>query len=194
MRGEQFDNLRHLAQQAEDIISALPGVADVESDVADLQPQEHLVLDRAKLVDLGLSADDVASFELAVNSRTADYRPAGDSVPMRIRYADVKELSLEQLLQQQLRSADGELVSLNNVLSMEYGLGPSEITRRDQQRTITLDINVDGQDEGSVAEEIQQALATIAKPPGYSFRSPVITPNNNRPHEISAWVLYSHLF
>ena len=172
VRGEEFETLRLLAEQAETMITDLAGVADVESDVADLQPQEHLIIDRIKLDHMGLTVDDVASFlELAVNSRTAgDFRPAGDSVPMRIRFADIKELPLEQLLQQQLRTPDGSLVALNNILRVQDGFGPSEITRRDRQRTITLDVNVDGQDEGTVAQERGGHSGRLAKPPGYSFR------------------------
>ena len=172
IRGDSFDQLIALSKQAEAVIETVDGVADVESNLAELQPQEHLQPDRAQLADYGVAVTDVSNLlELAVNGRrVGDYRPDGDSIPIRIQYHDSKHLSLETLLQQEVVNDDRVPIPLQQFVTVEPGSGPAHITRRDQQRTITLDVNISGRDEGSVAQDIATALQAIPHPITYSLR------------------------
>ncbi|MEZ4272345.1 MAG: efflux RND transporter permease subunit [Myxococcota bacterium] len=68
-----------------------------------------------------------------------------------------------------LSTASGEAVALRNLVTTEAGFGPMVIDRKDQQRIITLQANVSGRDLGSVASDVEAALASVARPVGYDL-------------------------
>ena len=106
----------------------------------------------------------------AMAGRSAgDYRPEGHSIPIRVQLANADNLSLEQVLDQRVRTPNGLLIPLRSLVVTTEGAGPTQITRRDQQRSLTLGINIADRDAGSVAIDIQDALATLVRPDGYTF-------------------------
>src|SRR5690606_38955691 len=135
-------------------------------------PQQEISIDRAKIADLGLSVRDVSeALQTAIaGSRAGDYRTAGNSYRILVQMADAERLSIDEVLDLTLRSASGELVALRNLVSAEYGRAPEEIERRDQQRLVTLEANIDQRAQGDVAVDIDAALDGIPQPTGYEFR------------------------
>jgi HAE1 family hydrophobic/amphiphilic exporter-1 len=60
-------------------------------------------------------------------------------------------------------------VALRNLVTSESGRGPTVIERKDQERLVTVEANVEGRDMGSVAAEVQERLAEIPRPVGYDL-------------------------
>ena len=172
IRGYDFRVLGRLAAAVREIALTLPGVTDVDDDIEDGIPQEHLRIDRAKAADLGLSVRDVAeALEGAVAGRLAgDYRPEGRSIPIRVQLAGVEELPLALILDQTLTTPEGERVALRNLVTTAPGRGPAQIVRKDQQRAVTLELNIEGTDPGGVATALEARLAEIPTPIGYDLR------------------------
>lgn len=172
IRGFDLALLDALTRQAMDLIKDIPGIVDLEADNEQGIPQERIVIDRAKVADVGLTVREVAeALETAVAGRSAgDYRPEGFSYRMLVQLKDVERLDLEEILDQTLITPDGDQVALRNLVSTGPGQGPAVIQRKDQQRTVTIDANISGRDIGSVASDVQQALATIPARDGYELR------------------------
>ncbi|MDA3962559.1 MAG: efflux RND transporter permease subunit [Planctomycetota bacterium] len=172
IRGYELPILEDLAQRVAAIAEGIAGVTDTEDDLEDSVPQQHLTIDRAKVADMGLSVREVAEvLEAALAGRLAgDYRPQGQSVPIRIQVADIEHLTLDAVLAQTISVPGGEAVALRNLMHVEAGIGPAKIIRKDQQRAITVSLNLDGRDPGSVAQDLEQALAAMPLPAGYQVR------------------------
>jgi HAE1 family hydrophobic/amphiphilic exporter-1 len=69
-----------------------------------------------------------------------------------------------------LRTPNGELVALRNVVENQTGRAPTEIQRRDQQRMVTVNAGIAGRPLGDVARDITEALNTIPRPANYLFQ------------------------
>ncbi len=171
IRGFDLPTLDLLAQRAANEIKDIPGITDIEiSQLAGI-PQEMIHVDRDKAADLGLSVRQVAEvLETAVAGRRAgEYRQRGNAYRILVQLQDAEKLPLDDILNLTLDTDGGERVALRNVVRVEPGRGPILIDRKDQQRQVTVEANVDGRDLGSVAQEVQQKLAGIPRPIEYEM-------------------------
>jgi HAE1 family hydrophobic/amphiphilic exporter-1 len=86
-----------------------------------------------------------------------------------VQLKDAEKLSLDNILDLTLTTTSGEPVALRNVVTADPGRGPIVIDRKDQQRVVTIEVNVAGRDSGSVALDIQALLDQIPRPVGYDL-------------------------
>ncbi len=171
IRGYDLETLDALARRVMELIEDVPGLTDVRSSREGGIGQELIRIDRDKAADLGLSVQQVASaLQTAVSgTRAGEFRQAGDAYRILVRLENAERLSLDEILDLTLATPTGEQVALRNIIELEPATGPIEIERKDQQRIVSVSANVEGRDMGSVADEIQDRLSQIPRPPGYEF-------------------------
>jgi hydrophobic/amphiphilic exporter-1 (mainly G- bacteria), HAE1 family len=172
VRGYELPVLESLARQAAAAIAAIPGVADVDTSFDEGVPQEEIQVDRDKAADLGLSVRDVTeALQTAIaGSRAGDYRTEGNAYRILVQLADARQLTIDQVLDLTLRTPAGERVALRNVVESRPGRAPTQIQRRDQQRLVTVNANIDGRPLGAVARDVSAALDGIPRPANYLFQ------------------------
>jgi HAE1 family hydrophobic/amphiphilic exporter-1 len=172
VRGFELEVLMRLAQQVKQVIEGTSGITDVDLSQDEGTPQDELEIDRDKAAALGLSVRDVATaLEIAIAGRQAgEFRPEGLSYRIFVQLKDAEKLELEQVLDMTLTTPSGAQVALRNLVSTRSGRGPTVIARKDQQRIVSVTANVAGRDLGSVAEEVSEKLASVARPAGYDIR------------------------
>ncbi len=172
VRGFELETLDRLAARVAEAIADVPGVIDIDTSREAGIPQQELTIDRAKAASLGLSVRDIAeALETAVaGTRAGEYRIDGDAYRIWVQLADAEHLTISQVLAHTLRTASGEPVALQNLVTATPGRGPIQIDRQDQQRVTTVSANVVGRDLGSVSQDVNEVLATIARPDGYDLR------------------------
>lgn len=172
VRGFDLDTLRALAARAAEVVATVPGVADVDLGFDEGVPQRELRVDREKAANLGLSPRDVTeALQTAIaGSQAGEYRTEGHAYRILVQLAEAWSLSIDQVLDLTLRTPTGDLVALRNVVSDSFGRAPNEIERRDQQRLVTVGVNLGNRPMGDVARDIEAALDTIPRPSGYLFR------------------------
>jgi HAE1 family hydrophobic/amphiphilic exporter-1 len=171
VRGFDPEILDLLAKQVSVQIEDVVGVTDVSLSREAGLPQQEIHVDRQKVSDLGLSVRDVSEvIETAVaGSKAGEYRVLGNSYRILVQLEDAEKRSIEEILDLALRTPDGELVALRNLVRTEEGEGPVSIQRKDQQRLVTVSANISERDLGSVATDIQNRLDSIARPVGYDL-------------------------
>jgi HAE1 family hydrophobic/amphiphilic exporter-1 len=171
VRGFDLETLAALAARAAEAVGDVVGVTDVRHSLEAGVPQQAIEVDRQKVADLGLTARDVTEvIETAVaGSRAGDYRVGGNSYRILVQLEDAERRSIDEVLDLTLRTPDGELVALRNLVSTRVGRGPVTIARKDQQRLVTVSANVSGRDLGSVAAEVRGRLDAIPRPAGYEL-------------------------
>jgi len=167
--GFNLDTLSELARRVFNSIQDVAGVTDVRLSREAGIPQQEIIVDRQKAADVGLTVRDVTEvIETAVaGSSAGEYRVDGNSYRILVQLENAEKRSLSEILDLVIRTSQGELVALRNLVTSNRGTGPVTIERKDQQRLVTVSANVSGRDLGSVAEEIQSRLDTIPKPIGY---------------------------
>jgi HAE1 family hydrophobic/amphiphilic exporter-1 len=171
VRGFDLDTLDTLANRVGQSIATVPGITDIDVSREAGTPQEEIRVDRDKAADLGLSIRDVTeALETAVaGSQAGEFRTQGNSYRILVQLQDAEKRSLDEILDLTLSAASGEQVALRNVVTAESSRGPIVIERKDQQRLVRVEAHVAGRDLGSVARDVQAALAQIPRPTGYDL-------------------------
>ena len=171
IRGFDLTTLGLLADRAAKAAEAIDGITDVDVRRDEGTPQARIDIDRAKAADLGISVRDIARvLETSIAGAPAgEFRPAGNAYRILVQLQDARSLTLEQILDLTVRSSTGEAVALRNLVTSTPDRGPTLITRKDQQRLVTVTANVAGRDSGSIAADLESALADIARPAGYEL-------------------------
>ena len=171
VRGFELHKLEALANKVVTSLADVPGITDVESNTLAGIPQHEIRIDRDKVSDLGLSVRDVTKIiETAMaGSKAGEFQTLGESYRIFVQLKDAEKRSLDEILNLALTTPSGEQVTLRNLIATEAGFGPILINRKNQQRLVTVQANVEGRDLGSVASDVQGRLAQIARPVGYEL-------------------------
>ncbi len=153
-------------------IEPIDGVTDVDVSSEAGLPQEEIRIDREKAADLGFNPRDVARFiETAMaGSNAGDYQVDGNAYRILVRLHDAERMDLDDILDLSLTTSGGRQVALRNLIETERGDGPLLIERKDQQRLVSIAVNIADRDTVSVARDIMREMDAMARPEGFSFR------------------------
>jgi cobalt-zinc-cadmium resistance protein CzcA len=169
--GEDPAVLQRLADQAANLLRAVPGAEDVAAERLAGQPQVQIAIDRAAIARVGISVADVEEvIETALGGAVATRVLEGErtfNLVVRLQHsavADVDAVSRVPLL-----GPAGEKLTLGSVASIAVKPGFARIYRDDNSRRIAVKISVRGRDLGSlVADGASRLEKGLKLPPGYT--------------------------
>jgi HAE1 family hydrophobic/amphiphilic exporter-1 len=178
VRGPEVAELDRISRELTGAMRRIHGVADVETSLEKSKPELRVRIDRARASDLGLNAGPIAStlraaVAGAVASTVED--AAGDSHDVRVRLRPDQRRFAADLLALTVPTdkdddrGDKVLVPLSELATVDAGIGPSTIRRKDLQREVRVSASADGRSLGEIAGEIEAAAAAIPLPPGYDI-------------------------
>jgi len=170
--GPELDELDRLADRVVETASGIAGVTDIERNVEEPAPRVDLLTDREAAADLGLSASDVArAIQIAVAGRRAgEYRVGASSYRILVQLADAPHRTLGDILDLAVANDDGTMIPLSAVTTREETGGPQVIARMNQRRLVRVQPYVTDRPVGTVAQELEAALADLPRPEGYDIR------------------------
>jgi HAE1 family hydrophobic/amphiphilic exporter-1 len=167
---------QRLAGQVANVARRVPGMVQVSTSSSMLQPEERIVLDRARASQLGLTPDDVIGqvYYATHGGLTTEYFTPGDvrHDTILLRYAAGDRGTAADLGSTQIVGKDGTTVPLASIASIERDAGPTLIEhdglrsgvsvlgyyRRGGPGVMALDMNT-----------IMAAITTVSFPRGYSI-------------------------
>jgi HAE1 family hydrophobic/amphiphilic exporter-1 len=167
-------DLEKLAKYTGDLlkkIKTIPNVADVDSSLILGKPELRVVIDRARAGDLGVKIGDIAQAlnTLVAGEKVSTFNAGRDQYNVRVRSVGEFRASAEGLKRMIVSSTKNGWVSLDNLVRVDPGTGPSAIDRLNRERQVTLLANV--LPGGSQAEVIARVNAFVAETnmePGYA--------------------------
>ena len=162
-------------------IARIPGVGDPDKNVTVSQPEINVVVDRTKLMQLGLGTGDLAQVvSTATNGSIASYYQVnGIQYPIIVQLPPTQRRTLGSLQNLPFTTA-GALPSpaaalapvgltLGSVASVTTGLGPSDISREDLQRRVEVQAPLIGRPLGPVLADTTEAMRSFTFPRGYRW-------------------------
>jgi HAE1 family hydrophobic/amphiphilic exporter-1 len=185
--GPDVPTLNQISDQVIATMSSIQGMADVRNSSNNGNPELHLQLDRARMAQLNVTSQTVATaLRTAVSgSVVTAYRPTGATqLDVTLIASDADRLDLSRLaaIPVGTGTAGGaaaaaaasattpSIVTLGQIATIGYGTGPVQIQRVDRNRTMTITGTATGRPIGDVAKDVNAAMRLISLPAGYSYQ------------------------
>ncbi|MDH4239221.1 MAG: efflux RND transporter permease subunit [Phycisphaerae bacterium] len=170
--GHDMEDARAYAELVKAAMENIEGVQDVQISRKEEKPEIKVVIDREKASMLGLDVRTIGKQIETYFAGTAAtrYREGGDEYDVEVRLQPKDRDRIEDLRDVFIGTPSGSQISLANIATLEYGLGPTKIERKDQARYIMVSGAVSDRDLGSIVKEVKKALDKIPAPPGFSYK------------------------
>jgi len=172
---EDLDLLRSSALAIEDRLELVPGLLDVQAQVADQVPEVHVRLDPVKISAFGLSLEQIANGLRAkgIGEVATQYRFAEKPIDIRVRMSGALDKTLSDVEMDSVTLAGDGIVAPLRVASLgrlEQALGPVEIRRVGGERSVLVTARTDGIDLGTATERAESVIHGNYLPPTSSAR------------------------
>ena len=123
------------AEAVRERFDTTPGIVDVDSSVEHPGDKRVLVVDRARAARFGVTQARVAAaLGTVLGGEDVAYLHGGHdkyAVPIRLEYAETDKVDLDQLLSLRVRSDDGDLVALSELVDVEESRRAYSIHHKD---------------------------------------------------------------
>jgi cobalt-zinc-cadmium resistance protein CzcA len=168
--GGDLKVLEAKANEIQDLMSKIPGVADLGTFQVRGQPNVNLVVDRAAADRFGINVSDVQdAVETAVGGKAVSQILIGEQrYDLTVRYQEPFRKSVEDISGIRIVAPSGERVSIGQLCQVKLEDGASNIYREGNSRYIAIKYSVRGRDLGStVRQAIEEVRQKVQLPEGY---------------------------
>lgn len=159
-----------------DRVAKIPGIVDVDVTLHLDKPEMLARIDRERAATLGIDVRGIAdTLRIAVggDDRVSRHRDQSvdDAYDVEVRLVDIDRRNAEEISQLFVRTANGDLTRLDNVVEFDYDKAAARIDRLDRQRMVALRANVaDGFALSDRLTAIEQEVDEMGLPAGFSTR------------------------
>ncbi len=169
IRGHDLKTADQLAEQVKEIMTSIDGIKSAFPDRELGKLERTVVVDRQRAAELGLGSADVArAVETYLNGRIAtQYRDRGDEFDLRVQLDRKQSGTLAQLEELPLITPLGEVVPLHAIAKIHPRIGPSSISRINQERVLRVSAWPSGRPLGEIARDLDVKLKTLSVPEGF---------------------------
>ncbi len=168
--GPDLDQLADYSTRLVEPVKQIPDAVDVDTSLEPGTPELRVEIDRERAADLGVRVADIAQAlnVLLAGQVVSTFETAEDQYDVRVRAVEEFRRSARALDRLVVASPAGP-VTLDQVVSIEEGTGPSSIDRLNRERQFTVYANVvPGGSQAEVLAEIDRIVAEMNLRPGYS--------------------------
>ena len=171
LTGDNPELLSQAAQALTRQMRQVPGLVEVSSTAALVQPEVLIIPDPVRAADLGVSVSSIArTASLATlggsSQNLADFDVGDRLIPIRVRLTPEATDDVSTLENLQVPAQDGRLVPLISVANIEFGSGPAQIDRFDRSRQVTVGANLQGIELGEAIAAVEELPAFTNLPDG----------------------------
>jgi cobalt-zinc-cadmium resistance protein CzcA len=168
--GRDLKTLEQKAEEMQNVMRQIPGVADLGTFEVRGQPNVNLVVDRAAADRFGINVSDIQdAVEGAVGGKAVSQILIGEErFDLTVRYQPEFRQTVEDIGKIRILAPSGERVSLSQVSHIALDDGASTIYREGNSRYIAIKYSVRGRDLGStVRQAIEEVRQKVQFPTGY---------------------------
>jgi heavy metal efflux system protein len=168
--GRDLKTLEQKADEMQNVMSKIPGIADLGTFQVRGQPNVNLAVNRATADRFGINVSDVQdAVETAVGGKAVSQILIGEQrYDLTVRYQEPFRKTVEDIENIRILAPSGERVSLGQLCDVKLEDGASTIYREGNSRYIAIKYSVRGRDLGStVRDAIEQVHQKVKLPEGY---------------------------
>ena len=168
--GTELRVLEAKANEIQEVMTRIQGVADLGTFQVRGQPNVNLVVNRAAADRFGINVSDVQdAVETAVGGKAVSQILIGEQrYDLTVRYQEPFRKTVEDVANIRILAPSGERVSLGQLCQVKLEDGASSIYREGNSRYIAIKYSVRGRDLGStVHQAIDEVREKVQLPEGY---------------------------
>jgi heavy metal efflux system protein len=158
--GSDLKVLEAKANEIQNVMSKIPGVADLGTFQVRGQPNVNMIVDRAAADRFGINVSDVQdAVETAVGGKAVSQILIGEQrYDLTVRYQEQFRKTVDDLANIRILAPSGERVSLGQLCQIKMEDGASNIYREGNSRYVAIKYSVRGRDLGST---VRQAIEDV---------------------------------
>jgi len=170
--GYDYNTLREIATAVASRLGAVPGFTDTKIRMREGRPELGLKVNRHKTALFDMNVTDVANMIHAQmrGLRATLFHTEASEVETIARLDEKYRKTFKDLHKLVLIREDGKRVELEQMADFKYGLGPSEIWRKNKTRMIQVSSNIGRYPLSKAAELTRNAMADLKLPEEYFYR------------------------
>ncbi len=170
--GPNLESDRAFADKVREKLSRLHSLRDVQFGQPLDYPSVNVALDRERAGVLGITTNDLARSLAPATSSSRFTQPlywaapnTGIAYQVQVEIPQQEMTSIEDIKGIPITGDRGNSTLLRNVANVQTGTMVGEYDRYNMDRMVTVTANIENADLGSVAKEVQEAVAGLGKPP-----------------------------
>jgi multidrug efflux pump subunit AcrB len=176
--GGSIDNAMAAARRIERRLRDVPGAVDVQLRHRDDLPVLRINVRRQNAAEVGLTPRDVASQLVAAMNSSASLQrnfwidaKSGNQYFVAVQYPENSERTIQDILAiPATGTSSASSVTLGSLADIDLTTSPVEIRHLQMARQVSLLVNIDGRNLGSVAAEIAPIIAEENHSSGYNIK------------------------
>ncbi|PYQ42974.1 MAG: hypothetical protein DMF77_11265 [Acidobacteria bacterium] len=172
--GPDFNEVARLSKEAAARIRRIPGLTDVDTSVSVNSPELEVKIDRQRASDLGVRASDVGNavrLMIAGQDQISTYKEGDEQYDVTLQLLPEQQKNPEILSRLAIPSSKVGQVRLDNIASIERGVGPARIERYNRQFQVQIYANnAPGFPLDAAARAAGDEIRKAGLPPGYGFK------------------------
>jgi Cu/Ag efflux pump CusA len=166
--GHDLPTLYATGKEVKEAMEGIEGAIDLHVDLQEDIPNIEIEVDLEKAKRYGLKPGDVRrqTSILSAGWEAGDIFRDGKAYDVQVWSVPEVRHSLTSLKEMKLEVPGGGLVELQDVADVRIMPVPNVIEREQMKRRLDVGCNVRGRDLGSVAADVEKAVATVTFPEG----------------------------
>ena len=170
--GYNYDKLRELAIAMANRMESVKGLTDTKIRMREGRPEMQVTINkkRAGLYDLTVSDTANQIHGQMRGFRATVYHTEGTEVETISRLDEKYRKTFKDLHHLIMTSKNGDSVLLDQLSDFKFGLGPSEIWRKDKNRMIQVSANIGKIPLSKIVAMVEKSLKSIPFPEDYFYR------------------------
>lgn len=172
VKGDRLDTMSDIAEEVIAGLEGVPGIFSIDSDIPESAPEIKINIDKDKAAIYNISVVDLARAAQTVlrGFLPSRYKEEGTEIDIRVRLREEDRDTFPKLHRMMINSPTAGLTPLGSVVNFVRGVGPSEIKRLDQERTIMINADVLGRKLTDALSDVERMLERIDLPQGYLLK------------------------
>lgn len=168
VKGEDFDELKALAQQLKEEVESIDGVIEVTTAMDQTSNEEIIELNHSAINDAGITPQQVRHYisEAFLEVPLGEVSINEQSLAIKTKWNE-PVVTKSDLFDIKVTTAQGEQ-PLSEFVSINTVNVPTEITRADGERVVTINAEIEGTDLGTINRNVQEMISDLDVPSGYS--------------------------
>lgn len=170
IRGEDLDLARRIGLDVVEVMKQTPGIANPQIGREEGRPELAIRVDRPKAALLGLTVSGVAT-TIRTNisgTQAAMYREKGREFPIVVRLREADRDRVDSVNDVLISTPAGQVLQARNLLDLTPQKGPTQIERKNQQRILRVNAELEaGTVLGDGVKAVQARLPQVNVPPEF---------------------------